>query len=263
MKWEIRAHYNAKFIEDWLKIRIEKQVRLHLSYRGYNVWSDKIEKESIDGINYSLKFEFIESIISVQIESKKWKGKPNQVVYPPLVFLIEDYFKIESKLWFYLETLNENETESIKKLNRILEPSEIVLRLKEMNFDQKPLKPKLELLSRHNSFNIDFYSGLKTGFDHLTNFWFSFLSWVSYSDFEYTNLNYLLTKGYFHPDYGSCIPLVKDEIRNEINYTQAQIEWFNENEIQRIYLMRKNFDNRVILFAFAEKYLVYHCWTNE
>ena len=61
-------------------------------------------------------------------------------------------------------------------------------------------------------------------------------------------------------DLGCCIPLREQEIKNEINYIQNQIEWFNESEIQNIYLMRKEIEDRVILFTTTNKYLIYHSW---
>jgi hypothetical protein len=263
MRWIIKAWRIGANIEAWLKIKTEGEIRRHLWSRGFIIENYKKEIEDFSGINFSIDCETIESIISIEIKSDNWKKQTNKSPLPAIVFLIEDYFKIESLFWFYLETLNETEILSIKNNNRSIEPLKIISRIKELSFDQNFKKPTLELLSNSASFNIDFYSGTRSTFQDHIDFWISFLGWVSQSEFEYTNLNYILTVKKFHPDNGSCIPVRIDQINNEINYSNSKIEWFNENQIQEIYLMRKSFDNKVILFLFEEKYLIYHCWTDE
>lgn len=263
MRWIIKAWRIGTNIETWFKNKTKQDIRRHLFSRGFIVENDKKQIKDFEGTNFSIGYETRESIISVEIESDNWRNQPSKSPFPPIVFLIEDYFKIESLFWFYLETLNETEILLIKNNNRSIEPLKIISRIKEVNFDQNFKKPTLELLSNSASFNIDFYSGTRSTFHDHINFWISFLGWVSQSEFEYTNLNYILTVKKFHPDNGSCIPVEIDQINNEINYSNAEIEWFNEDQIQEIYLMRKNFDDRVILFLFEEKYLIYHCWTNE
>ena len=263
MRWIIKAWRGAINVETWFKIKTEQDILRHLLHRGFIVENDKKQIKNFEGTYFSIECETNESIISIEIKSDNWKNQPSELPIPPIVYLVEDYFKIESLFWFYLETLNETEILSINNNNRSIEPLKIIRRIKEVSFDQNFKKPTLELLSNSASFNIDFYSGTRSTFQDHIDFWISFLGWVSQSEFEYANLNYILTDKKFHPDNGSCIPVRIDQINYEINYSNSKIEWFNNNQIQEIYLMRKNFDNKVILFLFEEKYLIYHCWTNE
>lgn len=264
MKWQIRTYYKKDLTNSYLgQIRaIRDNIRSFLGDRDFKIiYQSEIITDS-NGNKYNFSFDYQESTLEVTIETENWKSF-TQVKSPQIVLLVEDYFKSNTQFWYYLETLTKAEIEDLKVLGRAFEPLNIKQRLESIEINQNILKPILEKEGDYQHQQTDLYSGTKRDYGDVIGFWISFLSWVWNADIEFNDLNYFLEKGWFDTFHGSCIPKKTIELEREIKLVKDNINWFSEDKVKRIYLMRKDWNDCIYLFDLGDSFIIYNWWTSE
>ncbi len=264
MKWQIQTYYKKHFNDNYLGQidYIYSQLRTYLKKRDYTiVYQSDVITDSL-GCTFDLNFEINNNILIITVSSSNWKSSSN-TLYPQLVLLVADYFKINGHLWYYLETLNTYEINQIDEFGRSIDPFKIKQRIDTIEINPNISKPIIERIGDYDYLQIDLYSGSKDKHIDLIGFWVSFLIWVCHAKMIYSDLSYFTEKGWFDSFYGACIPMSIDELSHEPAQIKKEIDWFNEEDIKEIYLMRNDWNNHVHLFDMGDTFIIYTYWTVE
>lgn len=262
--WRVNIACNSE-LNDWLKKNVFVELIAFLCQREYS-YVDRSGSSALispDKNTFKLREDWNVdgNIFSVFVEIKtNWKSSNGKA--PQIVHLISDYFKLNSKSWYFLEVLNEIEEEKISKTERLIEPFEIKEALKNWTGKSIPSKPDIIEIGDYLHQETDVYSGKKEHFKTHLDFWISCLYWVNCGSFEPNELFYHYIKNtHFDSECGSCIPMNFNEVEKITNFINTKSP--DLSKPINAYLMRKDWNDKMFLFEYSHSYVLYHWHTAE
>ncbi len=250
---------------EWVKFKVLDDIQMHLWRREYlcpDFEKDQLIK-SPDNKYYKLRqvWNAKGNLFSVFIQNESNWEPSHGLLEPQVVTLIKDFFNINRNIWYYLETLTDNEDFKISKLTRQIEPMQIKVFLESFNNEVTPSKPKILEIGKYEYQETDIYYGPKTEFKTLLDFWISCLFWVNCGELEGEGLTYLDYFNSYDLTSGSCIPMDLDEIKevtDEIKSKNIKLENpFNA------YLMRKDWNDRMYVIEYEDIFVMHNWHTAE
>lgn len=248
-----------------MKSKVLGDVQMHLWRREY--LSPDFEKNQLikqpDNKSYKLRkvWNAEGNIFSIFIENESnWKPS-HGLSEPQIVTLIQDFFKINSNIWYYLETLTDNEDSKISKSHRKIEPIQIKGFLDSFNDEVTPPKPQILEIGKYEYQETDIYYGLKNNFKTLLDFWISCLFWVNCGELEGEGLTYLEYFNSYDLSSGSCIPMELNEIEEVTQEIKSKYQYLNYP--LNAYLMRKDWNDKMYVIEYEDRYVMHNWHTAE
>jgi hypothetical protein len=268
--WRINIEYWSDW--NWITNRILDELQIFLWNREYScVDFDKYKSIiSPNNVKFTLQSTInkTEKLFSIFIHNDSNYITQNSE-YPQIVRLIEDYFKLNSRDWYFLEILNSFEDELINKQARNISPKEISKWIKNWPKERIPKKPYCIEIGKYNYSQINSFYGLKIEYEEITDFWISCLYWISCDNIEESELNSefhsIASKSYFDIYCGACIPIlsISDEFERVIEYLKNKSEKYNESKLNKAWLMRKNWNDKIYMLEYENEYVIYNWFTSE
>ncbi|MDJ1506284.1 hypothetical protein [Xanthocytophaga agilis] len=263
MKWTISAYSKLPGNPTGHVPFLERELQTYLVTHDYQLPYNSKQIISEAKVQYEYVITNRQYVMEIEIHSSTWKPFVNRE-YPQIVVLIEDFFKLSSNYWYYLETLTPTESEAIELLGRTIEPLMIKERIDQVDLTIPPIVPHIEVIGIYYNQQTDIYSGTSVHYKDVTDFWISYIAWISNGQVEQNNLALLQNATYFNSFfYGSCIPVPLTEVAGKIVEIQHFVKDFDPNAIKGCLLMRKDWYDNVYLFDLGSKYIVHNWWTGE
>ncbi|MDF1699332.1 MAG: hypothetical protein P1U56_25995 [Saprospiraceae bacterium] len=262
--WRINSFY--KFISaKWVQSTILDEIKRYLWRREY-LCPDFDKTQTItspDNRAYKLKKVWNEdgSIFSLFIENTSHWNCSHGLSEPQIVKLIQDYFKLNRAIWYYLETLNDIEDTKISRTHRKIAPLEIKNHIDLWKRNQIPPKPDILEIGTYDYQQTDIYYGLKTQFKSFLDFWTSCLYWVSSGEFESTDLSIYASQDSYDLKNGSCIPMNINELEEIIKELRTKDNTLSNPST--IYLMRKDWNDKMYVLEYDDRFIMHHWHTAE
>jgi|GEM_PF-4119992 len=262
--WRINSLYNFN-AHVWTKSRILDEITMYLWQREY--LSPDFDKNQIvkspDNRKYKLNkvWNAEGNIFSVFILNESNWECTYGLSEPQIVMLIKDYFKANNSDWYYLETLDEMEDSKISKTNRVIEPLTIKKLLDSWPKEQIPMKPEIVEIGKYEYQQTDIYYGLKSQFKSVSDFWISCVYWVSAGEFEAKDLSYYANQSAYDLTCGSCIPMNLKEVEEIVAELQTKVSGLITPVMT--YLMRKNWNDKMFVLEYEDRFLMHHWHTAE
>lgn len=263
--WRINSFCKSG-AREWMKSKVLGEIEMHLSKREYKCrdLANPNLIETPDNKSYKIRkvWNAEGNIFSVFVQDESnWKSSTS-AYEPQIVTLIQDYFKINCHVWYYLETLNEVEDSKISKSNREIEPIQIKEYLDVWDGENIPPKPSILEIGEYDYEATDIYYGLKTQFQSLFDFWISCLYWVRRGNLKGEGLMYL---EYFRNSYdlqsGSCIPMNLDEIQEITDEIKTKNTGLKTP--LNAYLMRKDWSDKIYVLEYDDRFVMHNWHTAE
>lgn len=243
----------------------EKKLLNFLRDRGYNYAKDDRRKLTEQGefkkivIDYSKIFDSNNCCLTVEIEiSRNYPGEyylQGDGETKGLIFIVEDFFKLNFERWFYVETLEAVEIELIEN-NRELNPISLINLLNE--FEQIS-RPNLEILfeDEPSEQESNYYYANKIDFKNINDFWLSSRIITGELGAYSISGNYDWFKNKIKHYYdvfllGKCIPQ-KEKYLNRCKFLESIDSDLNESKLINCYEM---LDNTSVVFDFEDKYVI-------
>jgi len=262
--WRINSL--SKFsARDWMESRVLSEITMYLWKREY--LTRDFDKNQIVTSPDNRKYKIDKvwraegDVVSIFIQNDSGWTCTYGLSEPQIVMLIEDYFKANSNIWYYLETLNESEDSKISKTNRVIEPLTIKNYLSGWSKEQIPSKPEVVEIGKYDYEQTDIYYGLKGQFKTVLDFWISCLYWVNLGQFEAKDLSYWTNQASFDLACGSCIPVNTNEIEEIIAEIKTKVNGLTAPVTT--YLMRKNWNDKMYILEYEDRFLMHNWHTAE
>lgn len=242
---------------------LERELKMYLVARDYQLPYHTNHLISEAKIQYDYEITNRHCRIEVKITSTTWTPFVNRE-YPQVVMLVEDFFKLYSRYWYFLETVTPAESEAIEILGRTLDPLMIKERLDQMDLAILPKIPHIERIGQYNNQQTDIYSGTTTQYKDLTDFWIAYIAWISNGQIQRNDLTPIRNAPFFDRDfYGSCIPVALTEVEGYILEIQSVVKDVTPDLIKECLLMRKDWYDSIYLFDLGSNYIIHNWWTGE
>ncbi|MEN7552016.1 hypothetical protein AAG747_29165 [Rapidithrix thailandica] len=250
---------------EWLKSKVLDEIKMYLWKREY-LCPDFDRHQSIkspDKRTYRIRkvWNAEGNIFSVFVENESNWESSHGVSEPQIITLIQDFFKVNNGQWYYLETLTENEDSKISKSVRQIEPIQIKDFLDTFSSELVPPKPQIIEIGKYEYQETDMYYGLKTQFKTILDFWISCLYWVNCGELEGEGLTYLSYFNSYDLASGSCIPMNLNEIDEIIKEIKSKTNTLN-NPVS-VYLMRKDWNDKVYVLEYEDRFVMHNWHTAE
>ena len=250
---------------EWVKSRIMGEIEQHLwkrEYRSADVSEQGLMKAP-DNMIYKLSkvWQADGDVFSIFIYDESNTEDSGNRRTPQIVTLVEDFFKINRGIWYYLETLNKEEDIQISKTNRLIEPLMIKKCVEDWSESGPPPKPEVLEIGDYKYQETDIYWGTKNQFHSLLDFWISCLYWVSYGEFDAIDLNDFNVQAFYDLSLGSCIPVDVEgieEICKDVSLKDERLI----NPVNA-YLMRKDWNDRMYVLEYESNYVMHNWHTAE
>ncbi len=269
MKWIIKTQYIHDFSpsREWQENFVLSELGVHLYKRDFDMTYGTNLITNENGINFELKITSKDSheVFDFEISTTNWKPFLNKE-YPQVVILIEDYFKMANRYWYYLETLTEKEINAIQQLGRTITPFQIKQRIKETKITTDLIKPAIESMEEGkyiSACQTNIFSGTQKEHGDILDFWISCLVWIDVGEMVFNDLYYYKKAMCFDAECGSCIPINIEEMQKPIDDIKGVIPDFEISSVKSCLLMKKDWNDTILLFDCGNYYIIHNWWTTD